>query len=56
MEEEKVSLLKKVYHENCPGCKVDQGKETQRGLPIKELISIWMIVLCTGTGSLLFLH
>ncbi|KAM7472661.1 hypothetical protein LguiA_010844 [Lonicera macranthoides] len=48
MEEEKVSLLKKVYHENCPGCKVDQRKETQHGLPIKELISIWMIVLCTA--------
>lgn len=38
----------KRYYENCPGCKVDQLKETKSGLPITELFSIWIIVLCTG--------
>ncbi|KAK9067467.1 hypothetical protein SSX86_014796 [Deinandra increscens subsp. villosa] len=39
-------LLKPVYHENCPGCKVDRQKRIQTGLPIKELVFIWIIVLC----------
>ncbi|KAH9686628.1 protein zinc induced facilitator-like 1 [Citrus sinensis] len=38
----------KRYYENCPGCKVDQLKDTKSGLPITELFSIWIIVLCTG--------
>lgn len=42
----------KRYYENCPGCKVDQLKETKSGLPITELFSIWIIVLCTGKFSL----
>ncbi|CAK9143043.1 unnamed protein product [Ilex paraguariensis] len=41
-------LGKKIYYENCPGCKVDQYKEMQRGLPIKELVTIWIVVLCTA--------
>ncbi|GLT75353.1 hypothetical protein SLA2020_470840 [Shorea laevis] len=41
------TLLKKGYHENCPGCKVDQLKEMKTGLPIRELVSIWIVVLCT---------
>ncbi|KAK3011661.1 hypothetical protein RJ639_010674, partial [Escallonia herrerae] len=44
----KETLLEKHYYENCPGCKVDQRKELQQGLPIKELLSIWTIVLCTA--------
>ncbi|OMO95199.1 hypothetical protein CCACVL1_05503 [Corchorus capsularis] len=35
-EEFKVPLLKKKYHENCPGCKVDQMKELQQGIPIRS--------------------
>ncbi|XP_057991261.1 protein ZINC INDUCED FACILITATOR 1 isoform X3 [Hevea brasiliensis] len=42
------ALLKKNYYENCPGCKVDQLKELRRGLPIRELVSIWIVVLCTA--------
>ncbi|KDO47751.1 hypothetical protein CISIN_1g011424mg [Citrus sinensis] len=38
----------KRYYENCPGCKVDQLKDTKSGLPITELFSIWIIVLCTA--------
>ncbi|XP_054814046.1 protein ZINC INDUCED FACILITATOR-LIKE 1-like [Prosopis cineraria] len=40
-------LLKKEYHENCPGCKVDKAKETNRGVPVRHLFTIWMVVLCT---------
>ncbi|KAH9686629.1 protein zinc induced facilitator-like 1 [Citrus sinensis] len=40
----------KRYYENCPGCKVDQLKDTKSGLPITELFSIWIIVLCTGSS------
>ncbi|XVF23368.1 hypothetical protein REPUB_Repub13aG0032200 [Reevesia pubescens] len=47
-EEYRESLLKKKYHENCPGCKVDQMKELQRGIPIRQLVSIWIVVLCTA--------
>ncbi|KAJ4835158.1 Protein ZINC INDUCED FACILITATOR-LIKE 1 [Turnera subulata] len=47
-EEYKQTLLKKEYYENCPGCKVDQLKELRRGTPLRELFSIWVIVLCTA--------
>ncbi|XP_030548369.1 protein ZINC INDUCED FACILITATOR-LIKE 1-like [Rhodamnia argentea] len=47
-DEEKEALLKKHYYENCPGCKVDKFKESQRGLPICKLASIWIVVLCTA--------
>ncbi|KAI4323653.1 hypothetical protein L6164_023242 [Bauhinia variegata] len=40
-------LLRKHYYENCPGCKVDQAKERTRGAPIRHLLNIWMVVLCT---------
>ena len=46
--EQQVPLLKKVYYQNCSGCRVEQLKETRRGLPIRELLSIWTVVLCTG--------
>ncbi|KAL0380080.1 UNVERIFIED_CONTAM: protein ZINC INDUCED FACILITATOR 1 [Sesamum angustifolium] len=43
------SLLRKDYYvEGCPGCKVDQLKQAQRGLPIKQVLVIWVIVLSTG--------
>ncbi|KAJ4720470.1 zinc induced facilitator-like 1 [Melia azedarach] len=44
----KEPLLKKKYYENCSGCKVEQLKELKRGLPIRELVSIWIVVLCTA--------
>ncbi|CAA0835681.1 Protein ZINC INDUCED FACILITATOR-LIKE 1 [Striga hermonthica] len=53
-EEEQVdaasSLLHKDYYyfEDCPGCKVDQHKELQRGLPIKQVLTVWLIVLATS--------
>ncbi|VFQ85567.1 unnamed protein product [Cuscuta campestris] len=49
--EYKETLLQKedtIYYENCPGCKVEQQKELQRGVPIKLLLSVWTIVLCTS--------
>lgn len=48
-DNERPPLLKNHrYHENCPGCKVDQYKEIQRGLPVKQLLNVWMVTLCTG--------
>ncbi|XP_010557818.1 PREDICTED: protein ZINC INDUCED FACILITATOR-LIKE 1-like isoform X2 [Tarenaya hassleriana] len=47
-EEHMETLLKKNYHENCPGCKVDQMKQLRRGFPLRELCTIWIIVLCTA--------
>ncbi|XP_030548317.1 protein ZINC INDUCED FACILITATOR-LIKE 1-like isoform X1 [Rhodamnia argentea] len=47
-EEQKVALLEKPYYENCPGCKAEKLKESRRGLPIRELVSIWIVVLCTA--------
>lgn len=47
-EEYKERLLKKKYYENCPGCKVEQNKELQQGIPIRELLFTWVIVLCTA--------
>ncbi|XP_034207824.1 protein ZINC INDUCED FACILITATOR 1-like [Prunus dulcis] len=44
-EESREALLKKVYYENCPGCKVEQRKELQRGLPIKMIVAVWLVVL-----------
>ncbi|XP_071731187.1 protein ZINC INDUCED FACILITATOR-LIKE 1-like [Rutidosis leptorrhynchoides] len=44
----KDALLEHVYHENCPGCKVDHDKRIQTGLPIKQLIFIWIVVLCVA--------
>ncbi|KAL4203419.1 hypothetical protein AMTRI_Chr01g103890 [Amborella trichopoda] len=48
MAEYREALLKtdKVYYENCPGCKQDRVKELQKGFPLKECISIGVIVLC----------
>ncbi|KAL3731841.1 hypothetical protein ACJRO7_028670 [Eucalyptus globulus] len=48
MEEQREALLQKHYFENCPGCKVEKLKESQRGLPIRELLSIWIVVLSSS--------
>ncbi|KAK0592063.1 hypothetical protein LWI29_012673 [Acer saccharum] len=47
-EDCRVPLLKNKYYEGCPGCKVDQDKMLQRGLPIRQLVSVWIVVLCTA--------
>ncbi|KAM2845985.1 hypothetical protein COP1_028363 [Malus domestica] len=47
-EECRETLLKKVYYDECPGCVVEQRKELQRGLPIKMLVSIWLIALSSA--------
>ncbi|KAM0033997.1 putative major facilitator superfamily, MFS transporter superfamily [Helianthus debilis subsp. tardiflorus] len=41
----KKPLLEKVYYEGCPGCCVDQKKEVQTGLPMKEVFCIWIVTL-----------
>ncbi|KAJ4970912.1 hypothetical protein NE237_004011 [Protea cynaroides] len=41
-------LLKKVYYENCPGCKVDQLNETRQGIPYREFFFVWIVVLCNA--------
>jgi len=48
MEEETVEtplLLKKKYYENCPGCKVDQGREMKKGVSFLNISFIWLAVL-----------
>ncbi|KAL3731836.1 hypothetical protein ACJRO7_028665 [Eucalyptus globulus] len=47
-EEQEEALLEKHFHENCPGCKVEKYKESRRDLPIHELVSVWIVVLCTA--------
>ncbi|XP_023763284.1 protein ZINC INDUCED FACILITATOR-LIKE 1 isoform X2 [Lactuca sativa] len=47
-KEFKKPLLNKVYYEKCPGCNVDQYKELHTGLPIKEVVYIWIVVLCVA--------
>ncbi|XP_058766676.1 protein ZINC INDUCED FACILITATOR-LIKE 1-like isoform X2 [Vicia villosa] len=40
-------LLKKNHHyyKDCPGCKVEQAKELNQGVSVKNLFIIWMVVL-----------
>ncbi|XP_076955298.1 protein ZINC INDUCED FACILITATOR-LIKE 1-like isoform X3 [Bidens hawaiensis] len=44
----KKPLLKKIYDKSCPGCNLDEYKELQTGLPFKELLSIWIVMLCVA--------
>lgn len=43
-----LSNQKNCYYEKCPGCKVEQQKRLQRGLPVKNLITVWIVVLASG--------
>ncbi|KAL1292101.1 hypothetical protein AAHE18_20G246900 [Arachis hypogaea] len=45
---EALLLVKKeeVYYENCPGCKVDKAKHLTNGISIRNLLYIWLAVLC----------
>lgn len=47
-DERKVPLLKKVYYEDCPGCRIEKRKDTDDRIPWKMLVSIWIIVLGNG--------
>lgn len=42
------TLLKKKYYENCPGCKVDKAKELKTDVSFRNLLNIWMVVLCSS--------
>lgn len=41
-------LLKEDYYENCPGCEVEKYKEFQRGIPFRDLLNIWIVVITNG--------
>lgn len=41
------TLLKEKYYENCPGCKVDKAKELKIDVSFRNLLNIWMVVLCS---------
>ncbi|XP_073270234.1 protein ZINC INDUCED FACILITATOR-LIKE 1-like [Primulina huaijiensis] len=47
MDEPAQNLLlpKDDYVEGCPGCEVDRLKETQRGLPVRQVLTVWIVVL-----------
>ncbi|KAI4384318.1 hypothetical protein MLD38_002489 [Melastoma candidum] len=47
-EEQKQRLLPKKnkdYYDGCPGCKLERTKEMNPGLPVKLLVSMWIVVL-----------
>ncbi|KAF5728815.1 protein ZINC INDUCED FACILITATOR-LIKE 1-like [Tripterygium wilfordii] len=46
--ESKKPLLEKRYYENCPGCKTDLLKQSRTGIPVRELVSIWIALLCNA--------
>ncbi|PKA48146.1 putative peptide/nitrate transporter [Apostasia shenzhenica] len=48
MAAETRALLKKVYYENCPGCKQDMKNETHLGIPYREFVYIWVVTLCSA--------
>ncbi|GAU16396.1 hypothetical protein TSUD_117450 [Trifolium subterraneum] len=54
MEEGNVgeALLKKQhYYENCPGCKVDKAKDLKTDVSFRNLLNIWMVVLCSDING-----
>ncbi|KAL2514727.1 Protein ZINC INDUCED FACILITATOR-LIKE 1 [Forsythia ovata] len=55
IEERLLIKKEKEYYEKCPGCKVDREKEMHQGLPIKQFLMLWIIVLSSAlTISSLF--
>ncbi|KAL9671767.1 hypothetical protein QQ045_009340 [Rhodiola kirilowii] len=38
--------LEKHYVEGCPGCRVDIRKQASSRLSVKNLVSLWIVVLC----------
>ncbi|KAL5720305.1 hypothetical protein ACHQM5_012984 [Ranunculus cassubicifolius] len=53
--EQPLLTKKKVYYENCPGCKVDYRKDTSTAIPVKEFFSCWILSLCSGVSESHFL-
>lgn len=41
-------LKKEELYPNCPGCKVEQYKEMQRGYPVRDFFRIWLIAVAAG--------
>ncbi|KAJ6853987.1 protein ZINC INDUCED FACILITATOR-LIKE 1-like isoform X2 [Iris pallida] len=41
-------LLKKVYYDDCPGCKQDRKKDSTPGYPFRDFLHVWLICLCVG--------
>ncbi|CAM8917116.1 unnamed protein product [Rhodiola kirilowii] len=39
-------LLEKHYVEGCPGCRLDIRKQASSRLSVKNLVSLWIVVLC----------
>ncbi|KAI3952596.1 hypothetical protein MKW98_015825 [Papaver atlanticum] len=40
-------LWKTKYYENCPGCRIDIRKETNLGIPYKDLFLVWVVAFTT---------
>ncbi|GJM88080.1 hypothetical protein PR202_ga04104 [Eleusine coracana subsp. coracana] len=43
----------KVYYEGCPGCAMERKKESNKGVPYKELLLVGVITLAAGASYLL---
>jgi hypothetical protein len=41
----------KVYYDGCPGCAMDRKKETQSGVPYKELLFVATTTFVSGTST-----
>ncbi|XP_039146650.1 protein ZINC INDUCED FACILITATOR-LIKE 1-like [Dioscorea cayenensis subsp. rotundata] len=50
MAENKVPLLpkRKVYFDDCPGCRLAQRIESKPGIPYIEFLYVWLVTLCTA--------
>ncbi|GFP93947.1 protein zinc induced facilitator-like 1 [Phtheirospermum japonicum] len=44
---ESLLVQKDGYVEGCPGCLIDQHKQIQRGLPIKQVLTVWLVALAS---------
>lgn len=41
-------LLKKVYYDDCPGCRIDKKKEENTGIPYIQFAFIWIVTVCAA--------
>ncbi|KAM0936563.1 putative major facilitator superfamily, MFS transporter superfamily [Dioscorea sansibarensis] len=50
MAENKEPLLskRKVYFDDCPGCRLEQHIDTKPGIPYIEFLYVWIVTLCTA--------
>ncbi|CAI0466205.1 unnamed protein product [Linum tenue] len=39
--------LRELRDENCPGCRIERIKASKTGWPLREIVIIWSLVLCT---------